>query len=127
MSRRFAVIDCETTGFKKSDRMLEVAVVVLDGRTLETVDEFDTLLNPMRDVGRSDIHGIKPSMLAAAPSFEEVVAGLARRIDGTVLVGHNLRFDARFLARLSKSEGFLAQILPRFLDSVFGVQESPDN
>ena len=105
MSRNFAVIDCETTGFGKSDRMLEVAVVVLDGRTLETVDEFDTLLNPMRDVGRSDIHGIKPSMLAAAPAFEEVVAGLARRIDGTVLVGHNLRFDTGFLAQECERAG----------------------
>lgn len=105
MSRNFAVIDCETTGFGKSDRMLEVAVIVLDGRTLETVDEFDTLLNPMRDVGRSDIHGIKPSMLAAAPAFEEVVVGLARRIDGTVLVGHNLRFDAGFLAQECERAG----------------------
>ena len=99
MSRNYAVIDCETTGFLKSDRMLEIAVVVVDGRTLETVDEFDTLLNPMRDVGRSDIHGIRPSMLAAAPTFDEVVSGIARRIDGAVLVGHNLRFDAGFLAQ----------------------------
>jgi DNA polymerase-3 subunit epsilon len=105
MSRNFAVIDCETTGFGKSDRMLEVAVVVLDGLTLETIDEFDTLLNPTRDVGRTDIHGIKPSMLAAAPVFEEVVAGLARRIDGTVLVGHNLRFDAGFLAQECQRAG----------------------
>jgi hypothetical protein len=36
--------------------MLEVAVVVLDGATLKTIDEFDALLNSMRDVGRSDIH-----------------------------------------------------------------------
>ena len=77
--------------------MIEVAVVVLDGRTLETIDEFDTLLNPMRDVGRSDIHGITPAMLAAAPAFEEVIAGIARRVDGAVLVGHNLSFDERFL------------------------------
>jgi DNA polymerase-3 subunit epsilon len=105
MSRNYAVIDCETTGFGKHDRMLEIAVVVLDGRTLETIDEFDTLINPMRDVGRSDIHGIKPGMLAAAPAFEEVVAGLARRIDGSVLVGHNLRFDAEFLARECERAG----------------------
>ena len=56
MSRTYAIIDCETTGSGKSDPMLEVAVVVLDGATLKTIDEFDTLLNPMRDAGRSDIH-----------------------------------------------------------------------
>jgi DNA polymerase-3 subunit epsilon len=99
MSRTYAIIDCETTGFGKTDRMIEVAVVVLDAATLSTVDEFDTLLNPMRDVGRSDLHGINPHMLAAAPTFEEVLGGLSRRIDGAVLVGHNLGFDARFLAQ----------------------------
>lgn len=100
MSRsRYAIIDCETTGFGKSDRIIELGIVVLDGESLQTVDEFDSLLNPMRDVGRSDIHGIRPSMLAAAPTFDEVAGGLASRLDGAILVAHNLRFDARFLGQ----------------------------
>jgi DNA polymerase-3 subunit epsilon len=99
---RYAIIDCETTGFGRSDRMIELAVVLLDGRNLETVDEFDTLLNPMRDVGRTDIHGIRPCMLTAAPTFDEVAGGLARRLDGAILVAHNLPFDARFLRQECK-------------------------
>ena len=99
MPRNFAIIDCETTGFGTLDRVLEIAVVVLNGQSLETIDEFDTLVNPMRDVGRTDIHGIKPSMISAAPAFEEVIAGIAQRLDGAVLVGHNLAFDQRFLAQ----------------------------
>lgn len=100
MSRpRYAIIDCETTGFGKSDRIIELGIVVLDGDSLETVDEFDTLLNPQRDVGRSDIHGIRPSMLTAAPTFDEIAGGVASRLDGAFLVAHNLPFDARFLAQ----------------------------
>jgi DNA polymerase-3 subunit epsilon len=94
---RLAVVDCETTGFASSDRVIEIAIVILDAKTLDTLDEFDSLINPMRDVGRTDIHGIYPSMLAAAPSFEEIVSGVAERLDGAVLVAHNLPFDARFI------------------------------
>jgi DNA polymerase-3 subunit epsilon len=36
-------------------------------------------------------------MVEAAPSFEEVAAALAFRLDGAVLVAHNLSFDTRML------------------------------
>ena len=47
---RLVVIDCETTGFSRYDRIVEIAVVTLDSRTLEPVDEYDTLVNPERDL-----------------------------------------------------------------------------
>lgn len=93
----FAVIDCETTGFGASDRIIELSIVVLRGPDFETVHEFDTLLNPERDVGRSDIHGITPAMLGAAPSFSEVAPRISRVLHGSVLVAHNLAFDERML------------------------------
>ena len=43
---RLAVLDTETTGFSKADRIVEIAVLtVVDG---EIVDEFDTLLSKQR-------------------------------------------------------------------------------
>ncbi len=93
----FSVIDVETTGFGKTDRVVEMAVVVLNGETLEVVDEFDTLINPQRDIGATHVHDITPSMVQAAPTFEEVSSQLATILDGTVLVAHNLPFDTRFL------------------------------
>jgi DNA polymerase-3 subunit epsilon len=105
---RYAVIDTETTGIGTHDRVIEVAVVVLDEATLQPIDEFDTLVNPDRDVGRSDIHGITPSMLRSAPSFSEVIAGLAPRLHGAILVAHNLAFDTRMLRReFSRLDGRL--------------------
>ena len=92
-----SVIDCETTGIGNSDRIVEIAVVTLDFDTLETVDEFDTLVNPQRDVGKTDLHGITASMVAAAPTIDEVIGALARRLSGSVLAAHNLPFDSRML------------------------------
>jgi DNA polymerase III subunit epsilon len=94
---KFAVVDVETTGFGKSDRVVEIAVVVLDARDLSVVDEFETLLNPMRDIGAVHVHGITPNMVEAAPTFDEVAATLTRVLGGNVIVAHNLPFDRRFL------------------------------
>lgn len=96
---RFVVIDCETTGLGQHDRVVEVAAVTVDSRSLDVVDEFDTLINPQRDVGPVDIHGVSASMVEAAPTFEEVGAMLGSKLDGAVLVAHNLRFDTRMLGR----------------------------
>lgn len=92
-----SVIDCETTGLGNSDRIIEIAVVTLDASTFETVDEFDTLVNPQRDVGKTDLHGITASMVGGAPTMEEVIGALSRRLNGTVLAAHSLRFDSRML------------------------------
>ena len=94
---RLVVIDTETTGLGKFDRVVEVAAVVLDRTTGETLDEYDTLVNPMRDIGPVRIHGISSSMVSAAPAFEEIAASLALRLEGAVLVAHNLSFDVRML------------------------------
>jgi DNA polymerase-3 subunit epsilon len=94
---RYVILDCETTGFGGGDRIIELAAVTIDGKSLETVDEFDTLINPQRDVGRTNIHGITASMVAAAPTFAEIAATVARLLDGAVLVAHNLPFDARMV------------------------------
>ncbi len=94
---RFAVVDCETTGLYNSDRVIEVAVVVVDLHSSQIVDEYDTLINPMRDTGPVGIHGITPSMVQLAPTFDEVAAAVAQRVEGSVLVAHNLQFDARML------------------------------
>lgn len=94
---RFVVFDCETTGFRQHDRIVEIAVLTLDPRTLEPMDEYDTLINPERDIGSVGVHGITASMVEAAPTFPEVAATLARRLHGAVLVAHNLSFDSRML------------------------------
>jgi len=91
------VVDTETTGVYPSDRIVEIACVTvdLDGRI---VDEFDTLVDPQRDVGPTWIHGVTATMLSGAPTFEQVAGLVASRLHGAVLAAHNMPFDARMLA-----------------------------
>lgn len=91
-----AVIDLETTGLYNSDRVIEIGVVRIgsDGRTRS---EYTTLVNPLRDVGPTHIHGITASMVSQAPTFAEVAATLAEHLDGAVMAAHNVSFDARML------------------------------
>ncbi|MCY4574133.1 MAG: exonuclease domain-containing protein [Gemmatimonadetes bacterium] len=91
------VVDVETTGFGAFDRVVEIAIVTLDPETWETQDEFDTLVNPERDVGPTGVHGVTAGMVELAPVFEELLPPVAQRLRGTVLVAHNLPFDTRML------------------------------
>lgn len=93
---RFVVVDVETTGVYDADKIVEVAAVTVspNGRI---VDEWDTLVNPERDVGPTHIHRVSAAMVSAAPRFTEIAAALAERLNGAVMVAHNLTFDCRML------------------------------
>lgn len=92
---RFAVIDTETTGFGKTDRLVEIAVVLVEGK--EIVQEWETLINPERDISNSNIHGITSELVSLAPTFAEINSELSRLISGTIMVAHNISFDQRML------------------------------
>ncbi len=91
------VVDVETTGLGAYDRLLEIAVISLDPETWETQDEYDTLINPQRDVGPTGVHGVTAGMVELAPVFAEVLAPVIRRLRGTMLIAHNLSFDTRMM------------------------------
>lgn len=92
----YAVVDVETTGFGKHDRVIEIGVVLLDHR-LRIIDEYETLIDPERDLGPTHVHGITPKMISMAPTFGEVASAIAKRIGNRVVVAHNLIFDERML------------------------------
>ena len=93
---RIAVVDVETTGLYRTDRVVEIAVVTMD-ETGEVIDVFETLVNPGRDVGPTWLHQVTASMVADAPTFDNVAHHVASRLDGAVIVAHNLPFDQRML------------------------------
>lgn len=93
----YVAFDVETTGLYKSDKIIEIALIAFRGQ--EVLEEWSTLINPMRDVGKTNIHGISPSMVSTAPLFEEIVNDLFRMINRRVLVAHNFSFDIRMLAQ----------------------------
>jgi DNA polymerase-3 subunit epsilon len=93
---RIAVVDVETTGVYNVDRVVEIAILTVDcdGRVH---DEFETLVQPQRDVGATWIHGIDAAMLRGAPTFDDVAHHVASRLDGAVIAGHNVQFDMRMI------------------------------
>lgn len=95
----FAVVDVETTGVLPGlhHRICEIGVVVLD-RKGEVIEEWDTLVNPERDIATTEIHGLDAATLMDAPRFADIAADVVAILRGRVLAAHNLAFDARFLA-----------------------------
>ena len=94
----YTVIDLETTGLspQRSDRIVELGVVYVSS-TGQIQDEWGTLINPQRDMGATEIHGIKASDVLEAPTFAEVAPYLMRALAGRVIVAHNARFDLALL------------------------------
>ncbi|MFD4143626.1 DEDDh family exonuclease [Streptomyces sp. NPDC058572] len=94
----YAVVDVETTGLAREDRIVSAAVYRLDARG-NVEDHWYTLVNPERDPGPVWIHGLTSDVLEGAPLFGEIAAELSTRLDGRVLVAHNAIFDWSMLAR----------------------------
>ncbi|MFF9813029.1 DEDDh family exonuclease [Streptomyces sp. NPDC014006] len=94
----YAVVDVETTGLARDDRIISAAVYRLDARG-EVQDHWYTLVNPERDPGPVWIHGLTSDVLEGAPLFREVAEEFAARLSGRVLVAHNAVFDWQMIAR----------------------------
>ncbi|MDV9190201.1 DEDDh family exonuclease [Streptomyces sp. SR27] len=94
----YAVVDVETTGLARDDRIVSAAVYRLDARG-NVEDHWYTLVNPERDPGPVWIHGLTTDVLEGAPLFPEIAAEFAARLDGRVLVAHNAMFDWQMIAR----------------------------
>ncbi|GGX78741.1 DEDDh family exonuclease [Streptomyces minutiscleroticus] len=94
----YAVVDVETTGLARDDRIVSAAVYRLDARG-EVEDHWYTLVNPERDPGPVWIHGLTSEVLDGAPLFRDIAEEFAARLDGRVLVAHNAVFDWSMIAR----------------------------
>jgi DNA polymerase-3 subunit epsilon len=95
---RVVFLDLETTGASVDrDRVTEVGLLeVIDGKL---VGEWSTLVDPGCAIPPIivSLTGITDEMVADAPSFADIAAGLLERLEGRLLVAHNARFDYGFL------------------------------
>ena len=94
----WAVVDVETTGLGRTDRVVSVGVYRLDPRG-DVLDHWYTPVNPGRDPGPVWIHGLTTELLSSAPSFPEIAEELSGRLAGRVLVAHNALFDWSMISR----------------------------
>ena len=94
----FAILDIETTGFSpnRGDKIVEIAIITTDFQG-KIIDIYETLINPRRDVGPTNIHGITAEMVKKAPFIENVIDDVIYQIQNKTIVGHNISFDLRFV------------------------------
>jgi DNA polymerase-3 subunit epsilon len=103
------VLDTETTGLNPDDgdEIIAIgAIRIVNGRILRR-ESFDSFVRPKRKISDEAhaVHGISADMLRAEPSIDEVLPRLRRFVEDTVIVGHNVEFDMRFLAAAGKADG----------------------
>jgi DNA polymerase-3 subunit epsilon len=89
------------------DRIIEIAVVTLDGTVA-----FHSLVNPGIPIPRfvTGLTGIAATMVRDAPTFETIVDRLLAALEGCVFVAHNARFDWAFVStEIERATGLLLQ------------------
>ena len=92
-----AIIDFETTGLNAGvDRVVEVSVVRIQPQQKPEL-VLDTLINPQRRMGATDIHGITEEDIADAPRFEEIAGNFVTGLYDCVIAAYNVYFDIGFL------------------------------
>lgn len=109
----FTAIDLETTGLDgATDRIVELGMVKFRGDG-QVVDEFATLISsPGSSREAQEVHKIRDEDLVGAPSLEQVFPELLAFLDGTIVVAHNLDFEASFLVMASKRHQISLPDLP---------------
>jgi DNA polymerase-3 subunit epsilon len=105
---RFAVVDLETSGLNTTrHRVLQVGVVTVDSAGV-VLDEWETFVRlkwPLSRVGPTHIHGITRSMLRGAPTVAAMLETLHSKLEGSLFVAHNARFDGEFLIQAAQRAG----------------------
>jgi DNA polymerase III subunit epsilon len=96
-------IDLEGSGAQDRDNeaILEIALVPIINWQPDMASAYCTLVNPQRPIRRRPwiSPGLTNAALRTAPLLPQVEPELARRINGKILVGHNVGVDWRLLHR----------------------------
>ena len=94
------VFDGETTGLDVvADRLVAAGAVRVHGATVYRAVHLDALVDPGVPIPASStaIHGITDAMVAEAPPFADLYGRLRGLLNGVVMIGHNIGFDAAIL------------------------------
>jgi DNA polymerase-3 subunit epsilon/ATP-dependent DNA helicase DinG len=100
MPKMYVALDTETTGFNpEQDAILEVGAVRFQAE--QNLDKFHRLVNPGRPLPPriERLTGIDGTSLSDAPSFDEIADDLREFVGDSVIVGHSVGFDLKFLRR----------------------------
>jgi len=103
----YAILDIETTGLSPvREKITEIAIFLHDGTKI--IDEYSTLINPEKKIPYriTRITGINNHMVENAPRFFEVGRKIVEFTEGSIIIGHNVRFDYGFIRQEFLRLGF---------------------
>lgn len=97
----YTAFDTETTGLQPSngDEIIQIgALRVADGH-IQADHAFEALVDPLRGISPESekIHGITDATVKGKPTINQVLPEFYDFCEGSVLLGHNVAFDMRFL------------------------------
>jgi DNA polymerase III subunit epsilon len=98
----FAVLDTETTGLNVNEGHRIVSIGATKIKNLKITNEIlDELVNPERQISEPSIkiHHITQEQVQNKPVLKELDEKIYNFLKNTVLVGHNLNFDIKFIIR----------------------------
>ena len=108
MSKKYIILDTETTGVGENDRAIQLGYIVLGAKEVEVHNEFFSSDVPI-SFGAMEVHGITPDLLEGKPSCQESVAYKRLQelnvVENYIII-HNAPFDLGML----KKEGFDTQM-----------------
>ena len=98
----FAVLDTETTGLNVNEGHRIVSIGATKIKNLKITKEIlDELVNPERQISEPSIkiHHITQEQVQNKPVLKELDEKIYNFLKNTVLVGHNLNFDIKFIIK----------------------------
>lgn len=101
-SIRYAVLDTEFTSLdQRSNRLLSVGVVMMEGASIRMGEQFYRVLNPGVEVPARTVlvHKLRPNDIERGEPPMQVLAELRDHIAGSVLVGHFVKLDVDLLRK----------------------------
>ena len=96
--KTLSFLDVETTGFKDSDRIIEVAITKVD-EFGNVIDKFIQRIDPKMPIPKdaSAVNKIYDKDVKGQPVFSDVAQKIQEMLKGTIMVAHNASFDERML------------------------------
>ncbi len=99
---RFVVFDTELTSLdRKTNRMLSIGAIAMQGTNIRLGEQFYRLVNTSEAVPRESIliHGLRPADIAEGDTPSQVVRDFYAFAEGAILVGHHVSIDLQALRK----------------------------